>query len=360
MARHICAETMCAAGRYSPMTPVSRVTATAKRSPAWLAGLALVGTWALAVVRERESEAAARAQAIPAAADGSLQGWRFWKHILYRVYQGLTEDRLLSLAAGVVFYGLLALFPAITALVSSYALFSDPATITKHLATLQNVMPAGGYRIVQEQINRIISGGTGDLSLAFCGSFAIALWSANAGLKAIIDALNIVYGVKEQRGFIRLNAVSLVMTIGAIAGLLLAIAAVVVVPIVLSYLPLGGAGANAVAWLRWPALLLLLMFALALLYRFGPNCEHPRWEWFSAGSIFAALAWLAGSLALSWYLSNFADYNATYGSLGAGVGLMMWLWISAIVVLVGAELNSEIAAVRANVRKSEQDKIGGV
>ena len=329
------------------MILASRPTVAAKRSPAWLAGLALLGTWALTVMREREGAQAAWARGTSAAADDSLQGWGFWKHVLYRVYQKISEDRLLPLAAGVVFYGLLALFPAITALVSSYALFSDPATITQHLATLQNVMPAGGYRIVQEQINRIISGGAGNLSLAFCVSLAIALWSANAGLKAIIGALNVVYGVKERRGFIRLNAVSLVMTIGVIAGLLLAIAAVVVVPIVLSYLPLGSAGATLIAWLRWPALMLLLMIALALLYRFGPNCEHPRWEWFSAGSVFATFAWLAGSLALSWYLSNFADYNATYGSLGAGIGLMMWLWISAIVVLAGAELNSEIAAARA-------------
>ena len=352
MARHICAETMCAAGRYSPMTLASRATPAAKHSPVWLTGLALVGTWALTIMREREQGPAGSRLGTPAApAAKPPQGWRFWKHVIYNVYEQIMEDRLLSLAAGVVFYGLLALFPAITALVSSYALFSDPATISEHLAALQNVMPAGGYRIVQEQINRIVSGGSGDLSLAFCASLAIALWSANAGLKAIIDALNVVYGVKERRSFIRLNVVSLAMTVGAIAGLMLAIAAVVVMPVVLSYLPLGGAGAAVIAWLRWPALMLLLMIGLALLYRFGPNCEHPRWAWFSVGSVFAALAWLAGSLALSWYLGNFADYNATYGSLGAGVGLMMWLWISAIVVLVGAELNSEIAAARTNVRK---------
>ncbi len=345
-------------GRYSPMTLASRATPTAKRSPAWLTGLALLGTWALIVMRERQ-QVPAGSQSPAARAGAPVQRWRFWKDFLYRLYQEIMEDRLLSLAAGVVFYGLLAIFPAITALVSSYALFSDPATITAHLASLQDVMPAGGYRIVQEQINRIISGGTGDLSLAFCASLAIALWSANAGLKAIIDALNVVYGVKEERSFIWLNVVSLAMTIGAIVGLMLAIAAVVVMPVVLSYLPLGSAGAAIIAWLRWPALMLLLMFGLALLYRFGPNCQHPRWEWFSAGSVFAALAWLAGSLALSWYLGNFADYNATYGSLGAGIGLMMWLWISAIVVLVGAELNSEIAAARANRQGPHADKIGG-
>src|SRR5690606_35689507 len=128
--------------------------------------------------------------------------------------------------------------------------FSNPATISYQLAMLEDVMPTGGYRIVQEQVTRIASATTGDLSLAFLASLAIALWSANAGLKAIIDALNIVYGVKEERSFIRLNAVSLAMTVCAIVGLLLAIAAVVVLPVVLSYLPLGGVGASIVAWLR--------------------------------------------------------------------------------------------------------------
>ena len=343
------------------MSPPHRASAPAKSVPAWAAGLALVGAWALTVVRAREqmdAEPGARDAPAPPHA-GAWSGWAFHKHVLYRVYEQITEDRVLSLAAGVVFYGLLALFPALTALVSCYALFSDPATINGHLAMLENVMPGSAYGIVRQQIEHIAAGTTGDLSLAFFVSLAIALWSANAGMKAIIDALNIVYGVKELRSFIRLNVVSLIMTLGAIIGLLLAISAVVVMPIVLSYLPLGGVGGSVVAGLRWPALILLLMIALALLYRFGPNCEHPRWEWFSAGSVFAALAWLVGSLALSWYLGNFANYNATYGSLGAGIGLMMWLWITAIVVLVGAELNSEVAAARRGGAKPVLDKIGG-
>lgn len=289
----------------------------------------------------------------------ALRGWGFWKHVLTRVYEEIMEDRLLSLAAGVVFYALLALFPAITALVSCYALFADPATISSHLAMLQNVMPSGAYGIVQSQTARIANSATGDLSLAFFVSLAIALWSANAGMKAIIDALNIVYGVKELRSFVRLNIVSLAMTVAAIVGLLLAIAAIVVTPIVLSFLPLGSFGGALIAWLRWPALILLLLVSIAALYRFGPNCERPRWEWISVGGVFATLAWLAGSLALSWYLSNFANYNATYGSLGAGVGLMMWLWITAIAILVGAELNSEIAAARTHVAKPHADRIGG-
>ena len=158
----------------------------------------------------------------------------------------------------------------------------------------------------------------------------------------MIDALNICYGVKERRGFIRLNMVSLGFTISAIVGLLLAIGGIVVLPVLMSHLHAGQYGDLALAWLRWPALLVLLLFSLALLYRFGPDVDNVRWRWISPGALFAAFAWLAGSALLSWYLAGFADYDATYGSLGAAIGLMMWLWMTAIVVLVGAELNSEI------------------
>lgn len=322
--------------------------------PAWLAGLALVGTYALALVLGRRKPAPAQASK-PAPAQASVaraaRGWPFWKHVLYRTYVEINDDRLLALAAGVVFYGLLALFPAITALVSSYALFAKPSTIIGHLATLSSLVPASVFSIVNEQVTRLVNGATGQLSFAFLGGLALALWSANAGVKAIIDALNIVYGVKERRGFIRLNLVSLAFTVGSIAGLLLAIAAIVVLPLVFSYLRFDD---GIVAWLRWPALLLLLLLGLALLYRFGPDRDHPRWQWISPGALFAALAWLAGSALLSWYLANFADYDATYGSLGAGIGLMMWLWMSAIVVLVGAEFNSEIDAAMGALESDQR------
>lgn len=345
------------------MALANRAAAAVGRRPVWLTGLVLAGTWALAVALENTQPKSGSPQGCgrngTASGSGPLRGWAFWKRVLVRVYEEFMEDRLLSLAAGVVFYGLLALFPALTAVVSCYALFSDPATINSHLAILKQVMPTGGYDIMHQQISHIAASTTGDLSLAFFVSLGIALWSANAGLKAIIDALNIVYGVKELRSFIRLNVVSLIMTVCTIVGLLLAMAAVVVVPVVLSYLPLGSFGGAILAWLRWPALILLLMVGLALLYRFGPNRQNPRWQWFSAGNVFAVLGWLAGSSALSWYLSDFANYNATYGSLGAGVGLMMWLWVSAIVVLAGAELNTEIEAARSSTHKPAQDKIGG-
>jgi membrane protein len=282
-------------------------------------------------------------------------GWPGWKHVLYRTYEEISEDRLLALAAGVVFYGLLALFPAVTALVSSYALFASPSTIGAHLASLAGMMPASAYGIVNEQVGRIVNGDTGGLSAAFFFGLALALWSANAGMKAIIDALNIAYGVKERRSFIKLNLISLTMTAGAIAGLLLAIATVVALPVVMSYLPF--LDVSVLSLLRWPALLAMLLLGLALLYRFGPDLDKPSWHWISPGATFAALAWVAGSALLSWYLGSFANYDATYGSLGAGIGLMMWLWMTAIVVLFGAELNSEIDNALAPRR--DEEKIGG-
>jgi membrane protein len=339
------------------------------RKPSWLGGLALIATYAAAMALNQASAkrtgATKSRQAAPAAvvaprkaAAVPSHGWAYWKHVLYRTYQEIGEDRLLALAAGVVFYGLLAIFPAITALVSSYALFAKASTINSHLASIAGMMPPGPYKIIDEQVTRIVSQATGSLGLAFLSGLALALWSANAGIKAIIDALNIVYGVKERRGFFLLNAVSLAFTASVIVGLLLAIGAIVVLPVVMSYLPFGSFGAMVLAWLRWPAMLIVLMLGLAVLYRFGPNLDHPRWHWFTPGALFAAVAWLGGSAILSYYLGHFANYDATYGSLGAAIGLMMWLWMTSIVVLVGAELNSEIDAANG-VQPPQEEKIGG-
>jgi membrane protein len=268
--------------------------------------------------------------------------WAGWKDVLWRTYGQIGEDRLLAVAAGVVFYGLLALFPAVTAFVSLYGFFAQTSSINEHLSLIAGVLPGGAVEIVQEQVNRIASKGETKLTLAFAFGLALALWSANAGMKALIDALNVSYNEKEKRGFIKLNLVSLALTAGAIVAVLIAVGAVIVVPVVLSYVGLGGWAQTFLSLLRWPVLLLLVIFGLAVLYRFGPSREHPRWEWISVGSLVAAIAWLISSAFLSWYLASFADYDATYGSLGAAIGMMMWMWISSIVILFGAELNSEV------------------
>ncbi len=268
--------------------------------------------------------------------------WTGWKDILWRTYARTGEDRLLAIAAGVVFFGLLAVFPAITALVSCYGLFANPSTIGANLQTLALMLPEGSFQIVQDQIARVLMKGNTALGATFLFGLALAIWSANAGVKAVIDALNVVYEEREKRSFIRLNLLSLAFTTGGIAALLLMVSAVVALPLALNHVGLAPESQFIVSLARWPLLLVILLIALGLLYRFGPSRRQARWEWLSVGTLAAALLWIAGSSLLSWYLSNFANYDATYGSLGAAIGLMMWMWMSAIIVLCGAELNSEI------------------
>ncbi len=268
--------------------------------------------------------------------------WAGWKDILWRTYVRTGEDRLLAIAAGVVFFGLLAVFPAVTALVSCYGLFANPSTIGANLQTLALMLPEGSFQIVQDQVARVLEKGSGTLGATFVFGLALAIWSANAGVKAVIDALNVVYQEREKRGFIRLNLLSLAFTSGGIAALLLMVSAVVAFPLVLGRLGLAPDSQFVISLMRWPLLFGILLLALGVLYRFGPSRRPARWDWLGVGTLAASLLWIAGSALLSWYLSNFGNYNATYGSLGAAIGLMMWMWMSAIIVLCGAELNSEI------------------
>jgi membrane protein len=242
-----------------------------------------------------------------------------WKDILWRTYVRTGEDRLLATAAGVVFYGLLAVFPAITALVSCYALFANPSTIGANLQKLALMLPESSFQIVQDQIGRVLAKGNTSLGATFVLGLAFALWSANAGVKAIIDALNVVYEEREKRGFVQLNLVSLAFTSGGIVALLLMVGAVVAFPLALDHLGLGPDSKLIVSLARWPLLFLVLLAALAILYRFAPSRRAARWEWLSVGTLAAALLWIVGSSLLSRYLSHFANYDATYGSLGAAI-----------------------------------------
>ncbi len=268
--------------------------------------------------------------------------WRGWLDIVWRTIHQASEDRILAIAGGVVFYGLLALFPAVTALVSFYGLFASPNSIGEHLSFLQGVMPAEAYSIVQDQVGRVIAKGQAGLTFGFLVGLVLALWSANAGVKAMMDALNIVYEETEKRGFIRLNLVSLAFTVAGIFATLIAVAAVVVVPLLLSRLGLGGLTETILRLARWPTLIVGMLLGLSMLYRYGPSRRAAQWQWISLGAVLATVAWCVGSLALSYYLANFANYNATYGSLGAAIGTMTWMWMSAIAILLGAEINSEI------------------
>jgi len=204
------------------------------------------------------------------------------------------------------------------------------------------MLPSDTFSVVQDQVGRVLAKGEVTLGTAFLFSFALALWSANGGTKAIIDALNVVYDEKEERGFFKLNAVSLAFTLGGLVGILAAIGLVIAAPIVLATFGLGSIAEILLKYARWPALAILILLGLAVLYRYGPSRKTPKWKWISVGSAVATVTWLIGSGLLSYYLGNYGNYDATYGSLGAAIGLMIWMWMSTIVILLGAELNSEI------------------
>lgn len=267
---------------------------------------------------------------------------RGWKDILLRVYGNISKHRIVAIAAGITFYSILAIFPAIAALVSLYGLFADPATIAGHLDSISGIVPGGGLEVIRDQMTRVAAQHNNTLGLTFVIGLVVSLWSANAAMKSLFDALNIVYGEDEKRGLIKLNAISLTFTAGAILFLLLAIAAMVILPPLLTALGLGGSAEIFVRIVRWPALLLVLTLGLACIYRHGPSRDEPRWRWITWGSAFAAVTWLIASFLFSWYAENFGSYNKTYGSLGAIIGFMIWIWLSAIVILIGAELNAEM------------------
>jgi membrane protein len=266
---------------------------------------------------------------------------RGWWDILKRAVSEAGSDRLLTEAAGVTFYTLLALFPGIAALVSLYGLVADPATVSDHLGALSGFIPGGGMEIINEQVTRITSKEEATLGLSALIGLALSLWSANQAAKALFDALNVVYEEKEKRSFIRLNLVSLTFTLGGILFAVLAMGAVIALPVILTAIGLGGTTESLLRIARWPLLLLGIALALACLYRWGPSRAEARWRWVTWGSAFAAIAWLAFSGGFSFYVENFGSYNETYGSLGAVIGFMTWIWLSAAVVLFGGELNAE-------------------
>ncbi len=267
---------------------------------------------------------------------------RGWWAIAKRVAGSISTDRLLTEAAAITFYALLALFPALAALVSLYGLFADPATISNNLNAASGVVPGGGMQIITDQVHSLASSGGKALGFGAVLGIGTSLWSANQATKALFDALNVVYHETEKRGFLLRTAVTLAFTVGGILFVLLAMAAVVAVPIVLNLVGLGGIADLLLRLLRWPLLLVALAALLACIYRFGPSRERARWQWVSWGGGFAAVTWVLGSVAFSYYVSNFGSYDKTYGSLGAAIGFLTWVWLSATIVLVGGELNAEM------------------
>lgn len=264
------------------------------------------------------------------------------KDVFWRVFAAVQEDRVMLVAAGVTFYLLLSIFPAMTALVSLYGFFADPASITDRLSFLNEIMPPEGLSIFFDQLRSLAGEKRSALSFGLIFGLAIALWSANNGVKALFEAMNIAYGEDEKRSFLRLNLVSFAFTLGGLIGLIILVVGLGVIPAITAVVNLGGVTEMVLRVLRWPVLLVVIAFGITLLYRFGPSRERARLRWVTWGAVMAALLWVVGSLGVSYYLSNIADYNATYGTLGALIGFLFWTWISAIIVILGAEVNAEL------------------
>jgi membrane protein len=299
-------------------------------------------TTARSIGGARESQAAEEGDRGRSATTPSEIPVKVWKDILFRVYENVSRHRVMALAAGITYYTILAIFPAIAALVAVYGLFSDPSAIARHLDQLGGFLPGGAIDVARAQLTQVSSKGSQSLGLTFLLGLGVSLWSANAAMKSLFDTLNIVYGEDEERGFVKLNAVSLGFTVGGVLFVLVALGSIVVVPVILNYVGLSKVSDLLLRIGRWPAMYLVIALCLAIIYRYGPSREAPQWRWITWGSAIAALLWLAVSGLFSVYAANFGKFNETYGSLGAIVGFMTWLWISAIVILLGGEIDAEM------------------
>jgi membrane protein len=262
--------------------------------------------------------------------------------VLTRVRQQVAEDHLSIIAAGAAFYGFLAIFPGLAALVSIYGLITDPASLQKHMTGMQRLLPSEAAGVINSQLEQIGKGQESTLGWALVGGILIALWSASKGMKAMIEAMNIAYNEEEKRGFVKLTAASVLLTLGAILLIIFFLALIVGVPAVLANIQLGSAVESVISWSRWPLTAVCMILALAVLYRYAPSRKMPQWRWVSWGAVAAAVLWVAGSALFSLYVSNFGNYNATYGSLAAIVILITWLLLGAYSILLGAEINAEL------------------
>ena len=265
-----------------------------------------------------------------------------WRDILLRTWDQMGRDHVSMVAAGVGFYGLLALFPAITAVISIWGLMFDPQTILQQIAQLSGILPEQARAVVEDQATKIAQGAGAGVSLAAIGGILLALYSAMKGVKSLIEGLNIIYNEDEKRGFLKLNLLAFALTLALIFIMIGTLGLLVVYPVVVEAFGFNSIVQALVSLARWPLLALVAVIGMAILYRYAPSRDRPKWRWVSWGAIAATVLWIIASIGFSVYMRYFGNYNETYGTLGAAIALLMWFWISAFVVLMGAELDSEI------------------
>ncbi|HEX2894843.1 MAG TPA: YihY/virulence factor BrkB family protein [Marmoricola sp.] len=264
-----------------------------------------------------------------------------WWQILRRAWAESKKDQVPLLAAGVAFYSFMALFPAMIAATLLYGLVADPATVARQADKLTSAMPSDAASIVTRQMRALADSPHQSLGIGLLIALLLALWSAAGGVGNIVTAINIAYDEEESRGFVRRKLLSLALTLGGIVFVVVAISLVGVAPAVLNSLVGGGPARWGFEAIRWVALLAGISLALAVLYRYAPDRDEPKFRWVSIGAAVASVIWLVASLGFSLYVSHFSSYSKTYGALAGVVVLLLWLWISTFIVLLGAEINAE-------------------
>lgn len=265
-----------------------------------------------------------------------------WKQILLRTKDELKEDNVALMAAGVAFYALLAIVPALIAAVSLWGLVADPGQIQQTIQGFAAGLPDSAGDLITGQMQSIAEGSSSSLGWALAASLLAALWSASTGTKGLMNAVNSAYDEHETRGFLKVRGLALALTVGGIFFGLLLIGLIAVVPAVLGTVGLGATGEALIRWGRWPVLAIAVIAGLAVIYRFAPDRDHPQWTWASVGSGIATVIWLVASAGFAWYVSTFGSYGETYGSMAGVIVLMLWLFLSSFAILIGAEVNAEM------------------
>jgi membrane protein len=265
-----------------------------------------------------------------------------WAHIGWRVFVSIFKHRLLTTSGGVAFFAMLAIFPALATIVSLYSLFADPHAIPQRVALLAGVVPASVIDLMKDELQSLAARRISTVSTAFLIGLLVSIWSANSGVSALFDALNVVHGKTEERSLMRFYATTFAMTLGAVVYMLVAV--IGIMPTAFKFFGLGEKVEDLEALIRWPATLLLAMVWLSIVYRVGPSRSSAKWRWVTCGSGLAAVLLVATSIALTWYIAEFNSYDRMYGSLGAVVAFMTWLWISVVLVLLGAEVDAAMGS----------------
>jgi membrane protein len=267
-----------------------------------------------------------------------------WKSIVLRVWRDLGPDHVGLMAAGVAFYGLLALFPAVTAIIGIAGLVFSPQDVAGQMGAVITVVPAEGAQIILDQAEAVAGSENTGLGVAAVFGVALAVYSASKGVQSLMEGINVAYDEAETRGMVRLTITRLALTAFLVIGMVMGLAATILLPGLLAIIDLGPTTEALIAVLKWLVLFAMTICGLMVIYRFAPDRRPAQWKWILPGSLFACVAWLAASIGFSVYVSNFAGYNETFGTLAGTIVLLMWLWLSAYVILVGAEINAEAEA----------------